>query len=229
MIFSMMRSETTTDTKPNFSKAYSNANRILVSSTVISTFPFSPFALVKEQTPCVCRTYSIARKHGVEITDFGSESAVIMKMGEKSIIFYDESKPISHVGFSILHELGHPINGHDFHKKDEETYGVYEIETNYFAAQLLMPEQILRELQNRGITITSRFLQSNFGVSQAAAEKRLATLSKTSFEWYSQSEREFDDIILWKYGTFLDKLCPKKEVYCFENEYELQQERNSWY
>ena len=46
--------------KPNFSRAYSKANEILVKSSAIQTFPFSPKDLVKEQTPIVCRSYKKA-------------------------------------------------------------------------------------------------------------------------------------------------------------------------
>ena len=225
----MTRSEIITNNKPNFSKAYSNANEILVKSKVISTFPFSPVELVKEQTPFVCRTYSKAKKYGVDMRDFGSESAVVMSMSDKTIIFYDDTKPMTHVGFSILHEAGHPINGHDFRKKDDETYRRYEVETNYFAAQLLMPEQLLRELQSRGVMITKSFLQTVFDVSGPAAEKRINTLAKTNTEWRSRSEREFDDIILMKYASFLDKISPKKTFYNFEDEYERQRVRDNWF
>jgi len=223
------RGERITGTKPNFSGAYTKANEILVKSNVISTFPFSPTLLVKEQTSIVCRTYEKAKKYGLEMTDFGSESAVIMTMGGKSIIFYDESKPVTHVGFSILHELGHPANKHDFRRKDDETYVRYEVETNYFAAQLLMPEQLIREMQKRGVHITKRFLQNTFGVSESAAEKRITTLANTNAEWYSRAEREFDDIILLKYDAFLNGICPPKTTYDFEDEFNRQRERDSWY
>lgn len=223
------RGEWITGTKPNFAGAYSKANEILVKSSVISTFPFSPTALVKEQTPIVCRTYAKAKKYGLEMRNFGSESAVIMAMGSKYIIFYDENKPMTHIGFSILHEFGHVVNKHDFRKKDDEMYKRYEVETNYFAAQLLMPEQLLRELQSRGVYITKGFLQNAFGVSESAAEKRLTTLANTNAEWYSRAEREFDDIILLKYGAFLNAICPKKATYNFEYEFDRQRERDRWY
>ena len=47
--------------KPDFSRAYSKANEILVKSSAIQTFPFSPKDLVKEQTPIVCRSFKKAR------------------------------------------------------------------------------------------------------------------------------------------------------------------------
>ena len=204
-------------------------NEILVKSSAIQTFPFLPKDLVKEQTPIVCRSFKKARKYGVDITAFGSESAIIMSFQGKKIIFYDETKPDTHNRFSILHELGHEINGHDFSKKDEDTYHRYEVETNYFAAQLLMPEQILRECQNRGARINRFFLQTNFGVSAQAADKRIETLARTNVEWRSRAEKEFDDIILIKYADFLNRICPIRNTYNFEDEYIRQQERNSWF
>ena len=124
----------TTNKKPNFSHAYTKANEILVSSRVISTFPFSPKDLVKEKSAIPCRTFAKARSYGVDIEAFGSESAIIMELGDRRIIFYDESKPLTHVKYSILHELGHDQNGHDLGTTDPDTYHRYEIEANYFAA-----------------------------------------------------------------------------------------------
>ena len=214
--------------KPNFSRSYSLANEILVKSSVIDTFPFSTKKLVMEQTDIRCRSYSKAKKYGVDITDFGSESATLFEYGNKRIIFYNEKKPEEHTRFSILHELGHDVNGHDLSVKDKETYGRYEVETNYFAAQLLMPEQLLREIQRRGKNINHVFLESTFDVSWEAADKRLGTLAKTNSEWHSRSEKEFDDIILLKYADFLNKVCPLPNYFDFEDEYSRQQERDSW-
>ena len=108
----MTRSDrVTTIKKPNFSSAYTKANEILVSSNVICTFPFSPKDLVKEKSEIPCRTFAKARSYGVDIEAFGSESAIIIELGGRRIIFYDESKPLTHVKYSILHELGHDQNG----------------------------------------------------------------------------------------------------------------------
>lgn len=215
--------------KPNFSGVYARANEILMKSKVIQTFPFEPKALVEEQTQIVCRSFKKAGKYGLNITAFGSESAIIINFKGKTIIFYDETKPDTHNRFSILHELGHELTGHDFSIKDEETYHRYEVETNYFTAQLLMPEQILRECQNRGVKINRHFLQTYFGVSAQAADKRIETLARTNVEWRPKWEKEFDDIILIKYASFLNRICPIRSVYNFEDEYICQQKRNAWF
>lgn len=218
-----------TTQKPHFSAAYTKANEILLKSTAISDFPYSSKDLVKELTDIPCRSYGKAKKYGVDIDAFGSESAVIVKYQGKEIIFYDETKPQSHIGFSILHELGHKILEHDFNQKNTEIYHLYEVETNFFAAQLLMPEQIIRELSRRNAYISKQFIQTIFGVSATAAEKRLDTLAKTTSEWHSRSEKEFDDLIMYKYKDFLDRIKPKNDFFDYEYEYECQQERNKWY
>lgn len=214
--------------KPDFSKAYIKANEMLVKSSIIKTFPFSPRDLIKEQSSIVCRSYDTARKYGIEILDFGSESATIFRFRGKSIIFYDETKPKTHIAFSLLHEFGHVILGHDFVKKDQESYRRYEIETNYFVAQLLMPEQIVRELQRRGKKIDIKFLKKTFGVSSQAAQKRIDTLCKIDSEWHSNEEKEFDDLIILRHANFLNKICPVIDEYDFEYEYDRQLERDSW-
>ena len=212
-----------------FKKAYSTANSILVSSRVIDTFPFAPRKLISEKTDIKCRSYKKAGEYGLDITAFGSESAIIIWFHSKAIIFYDETKPRTHARYSLLHEFGHYQLNHDFTDKRPEVYRKYEIEANFFAAQLLMPEQILRELQRRGVTITNRFLQQRFGVSYEAANKRLDTLARNQAEWHSRSEREYDDLILLKYAAFIDTIKPKHSYYDFDYEDEMQNRRNSWY
>ena len=205
-------------------------NEIIVKSLVISTFPFSPIDLVKEQSAIKCRTYNMARKYGIDISAFGSESATIFEYAGRQIIFYDDNKPMTHVKYSILHELGHTLNNHNFSVTDKEIYDRYEVETNYFTAQLLMPEQVLREFTNRGIRITKEFLIQHFEVSETAAKKRIETLAKTTVEWRSRQEKEFDDIILYKFAAFIDSICPpRKNYFDFEDEYDRQRKRDSWF
>ena len=217
------------DNSVDFKKAYSPANELLYSSQTIDTFPFSPQKLVKEKSDISCRSYSKAIKYGVDIRDFGSDSATIFRIGEKEIIFYNNSMPENHTRFSILHEFGHGYLKHDFTDKSEDSYRKFEIEANFFSAQLLMPEQIIRELQRRGVSVNKTFLQNYFGVSEQAAEKRIETLAKTNYEWRSREEKAFDDIILMKYSAFIDGIKPKYSYYDSDYEEEMQKQRDSWY
>ena len=93
-----------------------------------------------------------------------------------------------------------------------------------------MPEQVLCEFADRGIRITKEFLMQHFGVSETAAKKRIETLAKTTIQRRSFQEREFDDIILYKFAAFINSICtPRKNYFDFEDEYARQRERDSWY
>lgn len=218
----------TIGSKPDFSRAYTRANEILVSSKVISKFPFSTIKLIKEQSHIQCRKFSKAEDYNVDIEAFGSKSAVAIEDENKRIIiFYNQDHVPGRVKFSTLHEYGHVELKHDFSIKDNETYNKYEVETNYFSAQLLMPEQILREFQKRGQYIDKAFLIKTFGVSEVAAEKRMENLFKVTWN-RSQEEKEYDDIILQKYMSWINSIVPPRFDYLFEDEEERQREREQW-
>jgi len=220
-----------TGNKPDFKKAYSLANEILVSSKSITDFPVPIKAIVKEKGKGLvkCKTFSKAKQYGVDISDFGSDSAVIIAYHGKFIVFYDESEPEYRINFSIAHEFGHFLLKHSLNLPKGEKYDSQEIETNYFAAQLIMPEQIIRTLQQRGTHINKSFIKNTFFTSDGAADKRLGTLARTNYEWRSRSEKEFDDLILYKYCSFIDRICPiKKDFYDYDYEEEMQNKRNSW-
>ena len=76
-------------------------------------------------------------------------------------------------------------------------------------------------------------MKSSFDVSEDAAVKRRKPLANTNPEWKSRAEQEYDDIILLRYATFLDVIAPKYDnkysSYYYEDEYALQERRNSWY
>ena len=164
---------------------------------------------------------------------FGSESAILQEMNGLYIIFYNHSEPDTRVRFSILHEYAHYILNHKMNLKEEDPlYHIQELEANCFAAQLLMPEQLLRECSKRGKTISIDFIMNSFSVSEKAAKKRQHTLANTYYEWRSRAEKEYDDIILMKYADKLNSIAPKPRefhYYDFESEYEKQRERDTWY
>lgn len=71
---------------------------------------------------------------------------------------------------------------------------------------------------------------NSFGVSWEAARKRRNTLAITVYEWRSREESRYDDIVLIKYAEALNKIAPVpyQHSYSFEDDYEREQERNSW-
>lgn len=215
------------NSKPDFQKAYIKANEILVSSKIINSFPYSVTNLIKEQSNIVCRSFEKAHKYNVDIEAFGSDSAVIINFGDEYIIFYNQNEVPARVKFSMLHEFGHKVNGHEFRVTSDEIYGIAEVETNYFTAQVLMPEQILREFQRRGKRIDKNFLMRTFGVSEQAANKRIENLNRITWK-RSQLEKEYDDIILNKYLSWVNSIVPNNIDYLFEDEEERQNEREQW-
>jgi len=130
-----------------------------------------------------------------------------------------------------LHEFGHYILGHELNlDRNNKLYGVQEVKANCFAAQVLMPEQLLRECSKRGKKLSEDFIMQSFGVSWEAARKRRNTLARTVYEWHSREESRYDDIILIKYAEALNRIAPVpyQYSYSFEDDYEREQERNSW-
>lgn len=216
--------------KPDFKKAYVLANEILLKSRTINSFPFSITRVIKEVSDIQCCSYKRAHVHNVDIEAFGSDAAVLTECAGRLIIFYNQEDVDERIRFSMLHEIGHYLLKHKLETDDKDLYEKQEIETNYFAAQLLMPEQTLIELQKRGKRIDVDFLVNSFKVSKEAASKRVETLYKVKPEYRSKEEKEYDDLILWKYKAFMNLIVPERNsLNWFEDEYERQRERDKWY
>ena len=218
--------------EPDFKRVYQCANEMLVRSSVITEFPFKVKELVKEQADISFCTYKKAqKKYHQDIRQFGSDSAVLMEMQGAHIIFYNQDEVIYRIRFSIMHEFGHYVLKHKLNlTREDGLYDVQEIEANCFAAQILMPEQLLRECRKRGKPTSVDFIVESFGVSSEAADKRRNTLANTVVEWRSREKSMYDDIILNKYRMLLDTIAPipRQYSYSFEDDFQREQERNGW-
>lgn len=220
-----------TDFKPNFSKAYIAANELLVSGEGIDSFPFSIKDCIIKNTDINTCSYNKAKnKYGIDISVWGSESAIIQEYQGQSIIFYNSNNSKPHVVFSMAHELGHHQLDHCANLEiDDPLYKKQEIEANYFAAQLLMPDQIINVMKYRGKKITISFLKETFGVSDEAAKRRIEALSKLNSAFKKKEEKEYDDIIELRYKGFVDAIAPEEESFCsLEDELIRQSERDFW-
>lgn len=210
---------------------YTTANQILASSNVIEAFPYKANELIKEQSDVRLCTYSKALdKFGISMEIFGSESAVIQEYCGMHIIFYNQDEPPYRIRFSIMHEFGHYVLKHKMNlSNDDPLYVKQELEANCFAAQILMPEQILRTASSRGKILGIDFIGKSFEVSDEAADKRRKTMANTVYEWRSRAEKEYDDIITLKYDEFINDIAPRKtNFYDFEDEYNRQLEREMY-
>lgn len=111
---------------------------------------------------------------------------------------------------------------HDLNYKD--SYELYEIEADLFAAQLLMPEQVINVLHERDMKINAEQLQKWFGVTKQAAEKRIETLGKIDFTHRTSEEKTMDNHIILKFQNFIDDTAPISNFLNINDscEYELQ-------
>lgn len=220
------------DADIDFVKIYGVANEILATSSVIEDFPFKFSKLIKEQTDIKLCSYTKAlNKYNVPVEKLGSDSAELVEMEGSYIIFYNNEEPEYRIRFSIGHELGHYLLGHKMNlSEDDPLYKKQEIEANIFSAQLVMPEQIIRQASKRGKMINVDYIVNSFDVSVDAAEKRRKTLSKYDYEWKKRAEKEYDDIILARFESFINKIAPKKNFSYFDYDYEdrRQREREFW-
>lgn len=219
--------------EPNFKRLYKYANELLVLSSVIGGFPFKAKELVKEWSDIAfCSFEKAGSKYHQDIRQFGSDSAVLTEMQGAYIIFYNQAEVPYRIRFSIMHEFGHYLLGHEMNlDRDDDLYGVQEVEANCFAAQVLMPEQLLRVCSKRGKTLSDEFIMQSFAVSREAAQKRRNTLARTVYEWRSREEAEYDDIIIEKFSGLLNSIAPLplQYPYTFEDDLAREQERTSWF
>lgn len=192
--------------KPNYRVANLEASKILSDSKDIQNFPFNVSEVIRDYTDLKIATYSQALKLEIDIT-LRSDEAFIIEMNGKYILFVNEKKPKVNQKFSLAHELGHFILGHevDSCKNQRE-----ETEANIFAAQLLMPEHIIYELENRGENITPKVLMACFGISKTAADIRIETLDKIRNFYKTGEEKEINDGIVHKFYDFIIKAFPRR-------------------
>ncbi|HSE29265.1 MAG TPA: ImmA/IrrE family metallo-endopeptidase [Candidatus Saccharimonadales bacterium] len=135
--------------------------------------------------------YSIADAEGININPVipGEDhefSGFLDSNGEKPVMYVNADESVTRQNWTIAHELGHYYLQH---KPDE--WGIawrnqsdkneFEQEADYFAACLLVPEQMLRSLMRKFKLKAedSLLLSQMFGVSERAMKNRLNFLRIT--------------------------------------------------
>ena len=235
------------ETTENYkSRAAERANEILIGSRAIRAFPFDCFSLIQElgkEVAIEAKPFSWIEEQGMNAEDVVlSEDAETFEMGEMYLIFYNQEMPQARLTFSMAHEIGHIVLGHDMervtgYRKAEDPrhkalYDRYESEANYFASCLLMPEPVINRLRSLGCGITAAFLKEKFGVSGAAADVRIGTLRRNSRRYvsYWDKDKSLEDALLVKFEGFIRNIAPRMLSYDEECRYEeeMQAERDRW-
>jgi Zn-dependent peptidase ImmA (M78 family) len=118
----------------------------------------------------------------------GNTSALLLRRHGRSICVVNENHAFTRRRFSIAHEIGHfllhpPKESYDVIARDDHSSeGIYreEIEANAFAAELLMPEHLVRSRVKGPLDLFSEEciseLAALFNVSQVAMTHRLTYL-----------------------------------------------------
>lgn len=230
----------TSKKEPDFGACYDLANEILITSTVIEAFPFSIKKVIKRYADvnCIkennvqtlCDQFGLPDPEYFNIESLGSKDASLFEYGGRNIIIYRDDGTITpkRIKWSLAHELGHFLRQHD--TNDKLNYDTYEIEANFFAAQLLMPVQIINEFRRRKQTIDRRHLMKWFGISGKAADKRIETLRKIDGRNLSEEEKMIDGLIIQKYSVFINETVPlpSRTTDFFDEDEEMERERDSW-
>lgn len=230
---------------PDFKMVVQKANEILLCARSITTFPFSIESVIEEMSDIDLMPFSEIEGAGLAARQIvGSDDAAIMESDGQLMIFYNDRMPPLRQKFSKGHEFGHACCGHDIalitemrrsgDSRFEALYAKYEVEANFFTAQLFMCEEIIIELVRRGKTIDEAFLAKTFGVSHEAAEKRMKTVQKN----YGRNGRRrayndgdfLGDCLVKKFEAFINSVAPLKQSYTesFEREYAMELERQGW-
>ena len=228
----IIKDKQTYKSKPDFQKALILANEILTVSDCIKDFPFNMIDLIEEQSDIQCCSYKKAmRLYGVDIKIFGSKSAILFERQGRALLFFNQDEADYRIRFSLAHEFGHYLFNHRLNVTDE-VYRREEIEANFFAGQLLMPEQIISTLQSRYVKIDADYLKRIFGVSADAAERKIRTLKRATKGWRSEEECGYDAIIKTKFADFITRSIPASHQTMLFPDYEevfsRQQERDRW-
>lgn len=215
--------------KPDFKLATNTADIFLLSAG-ITQFPFSLKKLLKRITLysiSLCSYSKAKQKYGIDPSKLGSNDGETIKRGDKYIIFYNDNQLKTRQRWTIAHEIGHIVMKHSFENIDEQLYSKMEVEANFFAAQLLIPNQIINIAIERGYNITVDFIIQNFNVSEEAAIKKLETLNKN----YEYNYKKDDDSLNILFSGFVDMIAPNKfaEIDYFDEEYDMQCRRDEWW
>lgn len=139
----------------------------------------------------------IVKAHGISILDDELEvsiSGILVIKAEHARIILNQMHPLGRLRFTLAHELGHYLLHRDassvfvdeaslFYRGAQARQGVdpKEVEANVFAAELLMPEDVLRAEVGGGLPRSEddeeiQKLAPKYGVSAEAMSNRLKTL-----------------------------------------------------
>lgn len=207
----------------NFENIITKAYEILIIQKDLS-FPLDIFNLKIKDNIKIISYSMLAKINSCTYNDILkiSDNADAYKFENKGIIliaYNDKVTSKNRIRWSIAHEYGHIVLEHKSQSAQNE------IEANFFAANLLLPRCILKELLNKRDYLTLDYLQSRFSISKEASEKFFKNMNSRGFNYFSN---EYDDIIIAKAEKFI-KNETKNSKRMFDNyNDDMQNARDKW-
>jgi Zn-dependent peptidase ImmA (M78 family) len=126
---------------------------------------------------------------------YEQEGCTIKHKDSYAILYKPNLNNVGRERWTIIHEMGHIYLGHEEDTRDNE------LEADFFAASLLMPEITLIAMSHR-VKLTNKFISNTFGVSNEAAAVRLKYIinlktTGTTYEYSDQKllEKQYDNML----------------------------------
>ena len=128
-----------------------------------------PIEVIFDSFASYCEATGVMR---CEIDRAGELEGLTVRHRGKYYILYNEKAIARRRNWTVAHELGHILLGHDGESARDER------EADAFAAALLMPLPVLHYLESlRDEPLDTDAICANFNVSRRAAERRLSELA----------------------------------------------------
>ena len=208
--------------KPNFKRAKEEAYKTLMLQENFS-FPINPKNIkLKEYDIKIISFQEYAQKTNLSINQLTSNGntndGYTYIKNNNILIFYNEDiETEGRKTWTISHELGHIVLNHTTQCDKNEA------EANFFAAQLLAPQCVLKDLVKNGAKITPLYLSEKFKISKEASENCINTLGKVIDNEFITTD--YDDIVIqlfkpyisidYSYDSYFDELEDRRKSFYF--------------
>lgn len=159
--------------RPDYSKATNAAYEVLSrrSSLSLST---NVFSIIEEDLRETCRLLTYGQAvflYGASLECLKAESeygfSIVDGKTGRRVILYNEEMPVGAIRFTLAHEIGHAVLGHE----DEEDPNA-EKEANCFARNLLCPIPVVIELDAKTLSDYVLLFDITERMARVAVDKR---------------------------------------------------------
>ena len=191
--------------RPDFDRAQNIATELLLQQHINSLFiDIRTFRFNKRIK--IDSIQNFAQTVNKPITDFTCNEfsgCCVILHPRCSLILYDDEEPNEcRKHWGIVHEVGHIYLGHKTDGEKEEK------EAHFFTAQIVMPEIVLHNIEDRCDGLYPEEISDMFNASFGSACKRLETFKRRGC--FSSSQR--DKMLLAKFRPLLDDIYPSEGV-----------------